>query len=146
MMLAFCILTMNAQINVESSYKSDSKQVMIINPTYSWVYQLSINDSVTDYVIWLRTSNQFDSYTDLTLGNTPDMAIESIKNLLTLIENESNTEYYDKFGDKTNLIYRCEFGVKTLYIYQQHQVGFSWISKKQLERVLKYFEKMAQNE
>lgn len=143
MMLAFGILTMNAQISVKSSYKSDSKQIMTINPTYSWVYQLSINDSIIDYIIWLRTSNQFDSYTDLTLGNTPNKAIESIKTLLLLIENKSDADYNDKYGDETHLSYKNELGIKALYIYQHGQAGFSWISKKQLKKVLKYFEKIA---
>lgn len=132
----FSLITVNnamAQLNAIEISKPE--QLMTVNLSYSWLYKTSIG-----YEIWAMTDNQFDEgFNAIRLGNTKDECIQSLNDLLDMCVNQKSAvvkQGYNELMIRANTI----FGGKTLIFQESDNAGDSWISERQIKKVIKWFE------
>lgn len=136
----FSLITVNnatAQLNAVEISKPE--ELMTINMAYSWLYKTSIG-----YEIWATTDNQFDEgFNAIRLGTTKDECIQSLNDLLDMCVNQKSAvvkQGYDELMIRANTI----FGGKTLIFQESDNAGDSWISERQIKKVIKWFENIAE--
>lgn len=132
----FSLITVNnatAQLNAVEI--SNPEELMTINMAYSWLYKTSIG-----YEIWATTDNQFDEgFNAIRLGTTKDECIQSLNDLLDMCVNQKSAvvkQGYNELMIRSNTI----FGGKTLIFQESDNAGDSWISERQIKKVIKWFE------
>lgn len=127
----------NAQLNISGVIEKEPEKLLTLQMSYSWLYNTS-----GGYEIWFRTDNKFDRYyTSLTLGEDVDSVLQTLKDLNTIMEKEVAIVTVKQSDGDLTLTYRCELGVKQIWIKQKGNAGQSWITKKQVERLIEYFSK-----
>ena len=134
-----CILSQkaNAQLNITAAVEQKPEKLLIGQISYSWLYKTGLGN----YEYWARTDNQFDkNYTTLFLGNTPESAILTLKDLKLLMAKEVAGVLVQQEGGDVILTYQKQFGIKTLWIKQDGQAGRSWISLPLVEKFIAFFE------
>lgn len=139
----FC-LSVSAQLNIVEAIETKPEKILVGQVSYSWLYKTGTGE----YEYWARTNNQFDKYyTRLFLGNTPQTAIQTLKDLLSLMDNKiAIVKVQQESGDIT-LSYGSQLGVKMLWIKQSGQGGKSWISYPIVEKFIDFFkEKIIEEE
>lgn len=133
----FSLITVNkamAQLNAVEISKPE--ELMTVNISYSWLYKTSVG-----YEIWAMTDNQFDEgFNAIRLGTTKDECIQSLNDLLDMCVNQKSAvvkQGYNELVITANTI----FGGKTLIFQESDNAGDSWISERQIKKVIKWFEK-----
>ena len=123
-----------AQLNAVEISKPE--ELMTVNISYSWLYKTSVG-----YEIWAMTDNQFDEgFNAIRLGTTKDECIQSLNDLLDMCVNQKSAvvkQGYNELVITANTI----FGGKTLIFQESDNAGDSWISERQIKKVIKWFEK-----
>lgn len=132
----FSLITVNnatAQLNAVEISKPE--ELMTVNTTYSWLYKTS-----RGYEIWARTDNEFDEgFNSINLGTTKDECLQSLDDLLDMCVNQKSAVV--KQGRKELMITSTKvFGGKTLIFQESDMFGDSWISEKQIKKVITWFE------
>jgi len=132
----FSLITVNnamAQLNAVEISKPE--ELMTVNLGYSWLYKTSIG-----YEIWAMTDNQFDEgFNAIRLGTTKEECVQSLNDLLDMCVNQTSAVV--KQGSTELVITTTKiFGGKTLIFQESDNVGDSWISEKQIKKVIKWFE------
>ena len=128
-------ISAHAQLNIKTMVKSEPKKIETIQPAYSWLYETENGKE-----LWLDTSNKYDrGYTHIFLGDTNEGCIQTITDLLSLIENEIAGTEVEQNGKTLVLMYKSNLGVKQLYVKQSGNAGYSWITENQLRKLLDFF-------
>lgn len=132
----FSLITVNnatAQLNAIEI--SEPEELMTVNLGYSWLYRTSIG-----YEIWATTDNRFDEgFNAIRLGTTKDECIQSLNDLLDMCVNQKSAVV--KQGHRELMITATTiFGGKTLIFQESRYAGDSWISERQIKKVIKWFE------
>lgn len=138
-LLSFCLISQkaNAQLNVTAAVEQKPERLLVGQISYSYLYKSSMGD----YEYWARTDNQFDrNYTTLFLGNTPESAVLTLKDLKALMEKEVAGVLVQQEDGNVILTYQKQLGMKMLWIKQDGQAGRSWISLPLVEKFISYFE------
>lgn len=132
----FSLITVNnamAQLNAIEISKPE--QLMTVNLSYSWLYKTSIG-----YEIWAMTDNQFDEgFNAIRLGTTKDECIQSLNDLLDMCVNQKSAVVKQGYNELM-IRYNTIFGGKTLIFQESDNAGDSWISERQIKKVIKWFE------
>lgn len=131
----FVAISANAQLNVKSVIKEEPKQIMSLQMAYSWLYETEVG-----YVIWLKTDNRFDGFTSVLLGGDAESALQTAKDLKEIIVNEIAIVEVSQIDGNLTLSYHNNLGVRQLYINQSKNAGTSWLTLKQIEKIIAYFE------
>ena len=127
----------SAQLNVTAAVEKKPEKLLVGQISYSYLYKTGTGN----YEYWARTDNQFDRhYTTLSLGNTPQSAVQTLNDLLSLMDNEIAGVNVQQEDGNVILTYAKQLGVKMLWINQDGQGGKSWISYPMVEKFIKYFE------
>ena len=125
----------NAQLNIRYQQQQGPQKLKTIIMSQSWLYKTTYG-----YEIWMITSNKFDSYNTLFLGETEESALLTLKDLKGLIENKVSGTVVQQYDGDVYLMYRNELGVKQLQIKTKKNAGYSWLSLGNINDLMKYFE------
>lgn len=129
-------ISANAQLNVKSVTKEKPKQIMSLQMAYSALYKFE-----DGYVIAMNTNNKFDKHqTLILLGDSLESALQTSKDLKEIIDTETALVEVSQGGYDLTLSYQNNLGVKQLYVKQSGNAGFSWLTLKQIEKIIAYFE------
>lgn len=129
-------ISANAQLNVKSVTKEKPKQIMSLQMAYSALYKFE-----DGYVIAMNTNNKFDKHqTLILLGDSLESALQTSKDLKEIIDTETALVEVSQGGYDLTLTYQNNLGVKQLYVKQSGNAGFSWLTLKQIEKIIAYFE------
>ena len=132
-----------AQLNVTAAIEEKPEKLLVGQVSYSWLYKTGTGD----YEYWARTDNQFDKhYTSLFLGNTPQTAVQTLNDLLSLMNRKVAIVNVQQLDGDITLKYANQLGVKMLWMKQVGQGGKSWISYPIVEKFIKYFKENFPNE
>lgn len=132
-----------AQLNVTAAIEEKPERLLVGQVSYSWLYKTGTGD----YEYWARTDNQFDKhYTSLFLGNTPQTAVQTLTDLLSLMDKKVAIVNVQQVDGDISLQYANQLGVKMLWMKQVGQGGKSWISYPMVEKFIKYFKEHFPNE
>lgn len=134
----FVAISANAQLNVKSVTKEKPKQIMSLQMSYSSLYKFE-----DGYLICMNTSNKFDRHqTIILLGDSLQSALQTAKDLKEIIDMEIamvEVVQGDGYGD-LSLSYQNHLGVKQLCVREKGNAGMSWLTLKQIEKIISYFE------
>lgn len=134
----FSLITVNnatAQLNAVEISKPE--ELMTVNLGYSWLYRTSIG-----YEIWATTDNRFDEgFNAIRLGTTKDECIQSLNDLLDMCVNQKSAVVKQGYYRELVITATTIFGGKTLIFKESDNAGDSWISERQIKKVIKWFEK-----
>ncbi len=126
-----------AQLNITEAVENKPEKLLVGQVSYSYLYKTGTGN----YEYWARTDNQFDThYTTLFLGDSPETAILTLKDLLSLMDKEVAAVKVQQEDGEVLLTYKKQLGGKLLWIKQSGQGGKSWISYPMVEKFIKYFE------
>lgn len=132
-----------AQLIVTAAIEEKPEKLLVGQVSYSWLYKTGTGD----YEYWARTDNQFDKhYTSLFLGNTPQTAVQTLNDLLSLMNKKVAIVNVQQLDGDITLKYANQLGVKMLWMKQVGQGGKSWISYPIVEKFIKYFKENFPNE
>lgn len=132
-----------AQLNITAVIEEKPEKLLVGQVSYSWLYKTGTGN----YEYWARTDNQFDKHcTSLFLGNTPQTAVQTLKDLLSLMDNNVAIVNVQQVDGDISLQYASQLGVKMLWMKQDGQGGKSWISYPIVEKFIKYFKENFPNE
>lgn len=132
-----------AQLNITAVIEEKPERLLVGQVSYSWLYKTGTGN----YEYWARTDNQFDKHcTSLFLGNTPQTAVQTLKDLLSLMDNNVAIVNVQQVDGDISLQYASQLGVKMLWMKQDGQGGKSWISYPIVEKFIKYFKENFPNE
>lgn len=137
--LCSCIICHNAhaQLNITAAVEQKPERLLTGHIAYSYLYKTSSGN----YEYWANTDNQFDTnYTTLFLGDSPESAILTLKDLKSLMEKEVAGVSVQQEGGNVFLVYQKQLGTKMLWIKQDGRAGKSWISLQLVEKFISYFE------
>lgn len=125
-----------AQLNITAAVENKPEKLLVGQVSYSYLCKTGTGN----YEYWANTDNQFDRhYTTLYLGNTPQSAIQTLNDLLSLMDKEVAGVNVQQADGDVILTYAKILGVKTLWIKQSGQGGRSWINYPLVEKFIKYF-------
>lgn len=125
-----------AQLNITAAVEKKPERLLVGQVSYSYLYKTGTGS----YEYWARTDNQFDkNYTTLFLGDTPQSAIQTLNDLLSLMDKEIAGVKVEQIGGDVILTYQKVLGYRTLWIKQTGQGGKSWINYPLVEKFIKYF-------
>ena len=126
----------SAQLNITAVVEEKPKKLLTGQVTYSWLYKTGTGN----YEYWANTDNRFDThYTRLFLGNTPRTAVQTLKDLLSLMDKKVALVSVQQADADLTLKYASQLGSKMLWIKQDGQGGKSWISYSIVEKFIEYF-------
>lgn len=129
-------ISANAQLNVKSVTKEKPTQIMSLQMAYSALYKFE-----DGYVIAMNTNNKFDKHqTLILLGDSLESALQTSKDLKEIIDTETALVEVSQGDYDLTLTYQNNLGVKQLYVKQSGNAGFSWLTLKQIEKIIAYFE------
>lgn len=133
----------SAQLNITAAIEEKPEKLLVGQVSYSWLYKTGTGD----YEYWARTDNQFDThYTTLFLGDTPQTAVQTLKDLLSLMDNKVAIVNVQQTDGDITLQYANQLGAKMLWMKQTGHGGRSWISYAIVEKFIKYFNENFPNE
>ena len=132
-------LKANAQLNITAAVEKKPERLLVGQVAYSYLYKTSEGN----YEYWANTDNQFDERTcHLFLGNTPETAIQTLKDLRSLMEKEVAGVTVQQEDGNVVLVFQKQLGVRMLWIKHDGLAGKSWISLPMVDRFIKYFENL----
>lgn len=101
---------------------------------------VSLNHSNNGYYIAFHTTNQFDDAMILKIGDDKDSAIQSLKDLIDILETlqGDETQYIDNGYGREFRLWKM---MGTLYISADGYAGNGNVSKGELNRLLKALQK-----
>lgn len=118
----------DAQIKKTGTYKSET-----ISSARMGIVSLRHDKS---YYLAIRTTNQFDDAMILELGKTKESAIQSLSDLLDILENlqGKETQYIDNGYGKQ---FRLHKELNALHIHADGYAGVGGITKAELKKFIK---------
>lgn len=118
-----------AQIKKTGTFQSET-----IASARMGVVSLKVADNV--YYLAFQTTNQFDDFMILKLGQTKESAIQSIQDIIDILGNlqGNDTQYIDNGYGKEFRLYKV---MGALYINADGYAGSGNISKGELKKFLK---------
>lgn len=127
-----------AQLNISDGglKKSESQRLLTLQMTYSYFHKIGDR-----YYFQARTDNQFDNNTWLLLGVSFETVLQTLNDLNNIIDNELTAVIVESEGKEYVISYHKSIGVEQLWIKQEGNAGYSWITKKQLEKIFDYIMK-----
>jgi len=132
----FVAISANAQLNIKSVTKEKPKEIMSLQMAYLYKFE-------DRYLICMNTSNKFDRHqTIILLGDSLESALQTAKDLKEIIDMEIamvEVAQGDGCGD-LSLSYQNNLGVKQLCVKQKGNAGMSWLTLRQIEKIISYFE------
>lgn len=128
----------SAQLAIKASVQNAPEKLLTLQMTYSWLY----HSDISGYEIRLRTDNQFDrSGTTVEIGDTPESALQTLRDMKVLLANETaGVSVAQTHHEDITLLYVNQLGSKMFWIKQDGNGGKSWLSEKQIDRLVEYFE------
>ncbi|MBQ6283598.1 MAG: hypothetical protein IJK70_02250 [Bacteroidales bacterium] len=133
----------NAQLNITAAVEKKPERLLVGQVSYSYLYKTSEGF----YEYWANTDNQFDEHTcHLFLGNSPETAIQTLKDLRSLMEKEVPGVTVQQKDGNIVLVFKKQLGVRMLWIKQDGLAGKSWISLPMVDKFIKYFDNLSAKE
>lgn len=136
----FVAISANAQLNIKSFTKEIPKEIPKEIMSLQMAYLYKFEDR---YLICMNTSNKFDRHqTVILLGDSLESALQTAKDLKEIIDMEIamvEVSQGDGWGD-LSLSYQNNLGVKQLCVRQKGNAGMSWLTLRQIEKIISYFE------
>jgi tryptophan synthase alpha subunit len=135
--LSFILLGVTSgysQLNVTHQTEKESEEIGTIRMMSIY---LKHSESL-GYFFTMTTDNRFDGVMLFLLGEDAESAIETVNDMISLIDNHiASTEV--KQGNTTTTLSNREKGMGKNYLYlrQQGYAGTNAISKKELEKIIK---------
>lgn len=132
---AMILMPSMAEAQIVKTGKSETITLSSVRMGY-----VNLKKSGDWYYLAMRTSNQFDDYMLLRLGNTKVGAIQSLNDLLSLLETLSGSECQrisNGYGEELR-IYK---ELWALNFHADGYAGFAGISKQELKKFIKVIQK-----
>lgn len=143
-LVASISFTANAQITVS---KSDNtlKEIKTISLYWQWLYTDKTPDGETQYLLALKSSNQFDkNWYWISLGTSKDECIASVNALLEIYNTAGKDDIFyikDNYGETLVVSVIKTLGKQLIFRDSAHRyAGYAQTEKMHLEKLLKYFE------
>ena len=135
-MIALTALPLFGQLKTKSSNKIDnlgSVRMGVIT-----VLQSNIGISMG-----MTTDNRFDNPGIFVLGEDKDSAIQTLNDLIGILEGEETVTVECAPSHECDLMPKKQLGVKTLYFYFDSCAGKQNVTRQELEKVIDIIEKKA---
>lgn len=127
--MMFMMSIADAQIKKTGTFQSET-----ISSVRMGIVSLKVADDV--YYLSFQTTNQFDDIMILKLGQTKESAIQSLQDIIDILDNLQGTatQYIDNGFGKEFRLYKV---MGALYIAADGYAGSGNVSKGELKRFLK---------
>ena len=127
--MMFMMSIADAQIKKTGTFQSET-----ISSVRMGIVSLKVADDV--YYLSFQTTNQFDDIMILKLGQTKESAIQSLQDIIDILDNLQGTatQYIDNGFGKDFRLYKV---MGALYIAADGYAGSGNVSKGELKRFLK---------
>lgn len=137
LLIGSAVFDASAQLKIGST-KEGGKRLAVLQMEWNWLYLL--NDH---YFFVTKTTNQFDDWIWLDLGETKDMAIETVNSLIELLNNSKKDEdtEIESLGKPYTLMCTSALGIKYFNVYSSDRSGLGNIQMQSLKKALTFLQK-----
>ena len=113
-----------------------SKRLSVLSMEWNWLYLVK-----NHYFLVTKTTNQFDDWIWLDLGDTQEVAAETIGSLIELLETGEKETQIESLGKTYTLMYSSELGVKFFRVHSSERAGLGNITMQALKKAATYLQK-----
>lgn len=139
--IAFCLfpLFLFSQINVTSTYDNSKTKKKLLNANAAYI---NFNSEYGFYLTGLKTTNQFDKGATLWLGSNKESAVQSLKDLYSIMVTQQKGYSLSIEMDETTHIIRLSssLGIPIFWIKSQGCAGEWWLSKQNVLDALQWIQ------
>lgn len=136
-MVAFACAA-SAQITISKSSTGTPKQEAVLQMAWAWLYS---HDG--EYLMVLKSNNQFDDGFWLLLGKTKDECITSLNAIQELIDNIGETDRFEISNGRGAIFQVSQYkalGIKGLYLDDNSHAGSGYILPSYITKARRWIE------
>lgn len=127
----------SAQLTIGSTTES-SKRLAVLQMEWNWLYLVKDH-----YFFVTKTTNQFDEWIWLDLGDSKEVAAETVDSLIDLLASSQKDQEtpIESLGKSYKLMSSSALGVKYFNVYSSERAGLGNITMQALKKAATYLQK-----
>lgn len=127
----------SAQLKIGGTTEG-SKRLAVLSMEWNWLYLVN-----NHYLFVTKTTNQFDDWIWLDLGETKEAAAETIDSLIELLtaSKKGQETQVESLGKSYTLMCASELGVKYFHVHSGERAGTGTMTMQSLKKAATYLQK-----